>query len=575
MYMPPHGASNGGEPGFFDAFPGARGGGGAGGGNPYPSSSHRAPPGPGHTPYPTQPVQLSPWTPPHSAPAATGGWPYGGYTPAGPPMWGPLQTSGPHPASPWGPPPDLAMGGGGGGASPYHPYAQWAPGGYTANVAAASAFPGAGPSHQYQHQHQHQQPQPHTPYAAPGTPFESSVGQPITGGWFGRGGAGGAGGGGAAEGGGGVWGEKTGTGWETPGWEGAGWDWHADEKRARHREKEKEKEKKRRKRQSGEDWDDWDMLGWNLDHSSPTSAMKRAHSQVPQQVRRRPSLHRSSSWGAHNAHNSPWTTPNAHVTPEYAQGDLYDENNLAKRPRDWRPDYNPRQGLLPSVMGAMGGLARRVSSVKEYHDPIRRQIHPLFDLSTLSPALALSLRVPPSSSSLSPPHLTFFRLARPHNPIDLLQLATHPPTPFMRLVHPKLPWYIDVVESRPNGVLVGDVLEQVVRQLHVSVSGRHYWNDVLGTEERREIARAFEDRVRAYGEGEARAQEERARWETERSVWGDRAEHGGGAQLGRDRVEDVVRRGILQVDFLGSKFWLEGLVRGPKGVWEMRTRAAD
>lgn len=120
-------------------------------------------------------------------------------------------------------------------------------------------------------------------------------------------------------------------------------------------------------------------------------------------------------------------------------------------------------------------------------------------------------------------------------------------------------------------MLVGDVLEQVLRQLHVSVRGRHYWNDVLGTDERREVARAFEDRVRAYGEGEGLGPEERERWERERSVWGDR----GREQLKRERVDDVVRRGIVQVDFLGSKFWLEGLVRGPKGVWEMRTASVD
>ncbi|PPQ81447.1 hypothetical protein CVT25_013372 [Psilocybe cyanescens] len=126
-------------------------------------------------------------------------------------------------------------------------------------------------------------------------------------------------------------------------------------KRTRHREKEKEKEKKKKKRKNGEDWDDRDMLEWNLDHSL-SSAMKRLNSQVPQQVRRKPCLHHASSWGAHNAHNSPWTP--------HVQGDLYNENTLPKWLRDWRLDYNPRQGLLPVVMGVMGGLARRASSVK-------------------------------------------------------------------------------------------------------------------------------------------------------------------------------------------------------------------
>uniref|UniRef100_A0A8H8CEV6 DUF6699 domain-containing protein n=1 Tax=Psilocybe cubensis TaxID=181762 RepID=A0A8H8CEV6_PSICU len=550
FYPPPNGATNGGDPGFFDAFPGASGG---GGGNPH--SSPWAPPG--HTPYPAHPVHLSPWspqpaslypTPPHSAPV--GGWPYGGYASAGPPVWGPppLASAGAAPGNPWG------IGSGGGG--------QWA-GGYTASP--HPAFPGAaaGPS------------QPHSPYAAPGTPFDSSVGQPIADGWFGRreGGGGGGGGGG--------WGDNR-RAWEAMGWDGRGkwdWDWDAEERHL----KELKKEKKKKHRKSGEygdDWDSWELLGWDLGGGS---AMKRSSSHGPTQPHRRPSLHRSSSWGNKNQYRgqqySPWA-PNAHLdngTPDYAQGDIFDENNLAKRPRDWRADYNPRPGLIPAVtmaMGAMGGLGRSRSTVKEFHDPIRRQIHPLFDLTDVSPALSFSLRAPPNPHSLSPPNLKFFRLSRPHNPIDLLQLATRPATPFMRLMHPKLPWYIDIHESRPNGVLVGDVLEQMHRQLHVSIRGRHYWNDVLGPEERREIARAFEERVRAYGEGEGMTPEEREREERERSVWADGA-WGGVQAKGRERVGEVVKRGIIQVDFLGKKFWFEGLVRGPRGVWEIKTAAAD
>ncbi|PPQ82986.1 hypothetical protein CVT25_005346 [Psilocybe cyanescens] len=221
---------------------------------------------------------------------------------------------------------------------------------YTANGAAAFAFPGVGPSHQYQHQ----QPRPHAPYAAPGTPSESSVGQPISGGLR-RGVAGGASSGGAAKG----------------------------------------------------------VVG---SEDSP--------------------LYTARLRGG--AHNSPWTP--------HAQGDLYDENNLPKWPRDWRPDYNDGRD------GWVG--AESIES------------------------------------------------AQPHRPPPARDAPAHP---FMRLVHPKLPWYVEVVESKRNGVLADDVLEQVVRQLHVGVSGKHYWNDVLGAEERREIARVIEERVRAYGEREGLA----------------------------------------------------------------------
>ena len=47
---------------------------------------------------------------------------------------------------------------------------------------------------------------------------------------------------------------------------------------------------------------------------------------------------------------SPAGTGAGGVYMSYGEG--YDERNLARRPRDWRADYNPRQGIssfLPRV----------------------------------------------------------------------------------------------------------------------------------------------------------------------------------------------------------------------------------
>ena len=41
--------------------------------------------------------------------------------------------------------------------------------------------------------------------------------------------------------------------------------------------------------------------------------------------------------------------------PPYGTGDVFDENNLARRPRDWRLDYSPRGAGLSTVMSLVSG----------------------------------------------------------------------------------------------------------------------------------------------------------------------------------------------------------------------------
>lgn len=85
-------------------------------------------------------------------------------------------------------------------------------------------------------------------------------------------------------------------------------------------------------------------------------------------------MHRSISWGNEPTHD-PFFSPPAtgwdpnmlsayqmggaqeHLPP-YLQGDVYDENNLAKRPRDWRADYVPRQSLSAGLANLVLGKGR-------------------------------------------------------------------------------------------------------------------------------------------------------------------------------------------------------------------------
>ncbi|KXN83210.1 hypothetical protein AN958_01724 [Leucoagaricus sp. SymC.cos] len=212
----------------------------------------------------------------------------------------------------------------------------------------------------------------------------------------------------------------------------------------------------------------------------------------------------------------------------------FDAKNPSPRPRDWRADYFPRGGFS-SYLPRIG---RSRSDVEEYIDTIKRSLHPLLLHSpeTRTPPLTFDLRYKFPSDQTGTPQP---RLLGRHTlaAVDFAQLATSPEAPMLRLYHPKLPWYIDVHQSRPTGVTVYDVLVQLNSQMQAPIHNRHYYNDCLDANDRTALGRTYKERVRGrQGEG---------------------------------------KKGILQVDFLGEKFVMEGLVRGKTGMWEIKTRRMD
>lgn len=127
----------------------------------------------------------------------------------------------------------------------------------------------------------------------------------------------------------------------------------------------------------------------------------------------------------------------------------------------------------------------------------------------------------------------FPTLDRPHNEIDMAQLAFQPSAQFMRLVHPRLPWYVDVTPTHANGITVGNILEALMARLSVPIHGRHYWTEALSAGERKMISDAF-------------------------------------AQRAAGRPE-VISQGVCFVDFLGDRYVFLGLARTTKGLWEIKT----
>ncbi|PFH49831.1 hypothetical protein AMATHDRAFT_146663 [Amanita thiersii Skay4041] len=105
----------------------------------------------------------------------------------------------------------------------------------------------------------------------------------------------------------------------------------------------------------------------------------------------------------------------------------------------------------------------------------------------------------------------------------------------MRLYHPRLPWYIDIFATEPNGITVHNVVQAIWTQLATPIHQRHFYTEELDDAHRGVITAACNERCQGRAE--------------------------------------LMVRGILQVDFLAEKCVLVGLVKGKNGIWEMKTES--
>jgi len=171
----------------------------------------------------------------------------------------------------------------------------------------------------------------------------------------------------------------------------------------------------------------------------------------------------------------------------------------------------------------------------EYRDPVKRRLASSLEYDADEPPVMFDLR-----HDLFGPMNPIFHARNGHrntfNELDMAQFATVPTARFLRLFHPKLPWYINIEPSHPNGITVGDILLQLSTQLRQQILPRHYWNDALSQQDRNEIGKAYMRRSHL--------------WKSDQ------------------------KRGILWIDFLCDEVVFEGLVRTKWGIWEIRTRNA-
>ncbi|KAJ7582575.1 hypothetical protein C8J56DRAFT_222982 [Mycena floridula] len=126
---------------------------------------------------------------------------------------------------------------------------------------------------------------------------------------------------------------------------------------------------------------------------------------------------------------------------------------------------------------------------------------------------------------------------RPMNYIDSLQLAVMPARHTLRLVHPLLPWHIDILSSTPSGITICDIVVQIHQHLMQPITGQDFTNDILKPEDREEMTKGYSERCIAS--------------------------------------RSTVRNGMRRLDFLKYDMIFCGLELQPSGICLMKTKAAQ
>jgi len=214
----------------------------------------------------------------------------------------------------------------------------------------------------------------------------------------------------------------------------------------------------------------------------------------------------------------------AHPTTE-REARLYD------RPGTWRPRFQmPRSGvssLLPNLTRGKSFPPDAYSAAMTV-DTTARTLDDRIRFSALRESPVLwDLR-----DDLA--RVLFRELKRPVTGYDFTRFTTEPPTPYMKLYHSRLPWYIEVTTTNGIGVTFHDLFTHIQRVLTSRIKNSDFYNNELTQEEREKISRAWKERCQ-YNQG-------------------------------------AMSQGVKKVDYLMRDCVFVGLARGRDGMWEMKTR---
>ncbi|KAJ6624411.1 hypothetical protein B0H10DRAFT_738735 [Mycena sp. CBHHK59/15] len=212
---------------------------------------------------------------------------------------------------------------------------------------------------------------------------------------------------------------------------------------------------------------------------------------------------------------------------------VFDEHHLSPRPEDWRDGYSPRTGMSADLSFSSFFRVGKKSDPNEFADTKKRSLCDPLTYNMSRPNIAFDVRCSPDETS----DLGNFR---PRGQSDMLMPAVRPEATRMRLVHPRLPWFVDVRRGQHAPyVTLYDVLITLYEELDRPIAGRDFWNEELGARERADLTQAFKDRC--YMDGK---------------------------QFAREQMS----KGVKRADFLGTDVIFVGLVRR-SGMWEIKTMA--
>lgn len=158
-------------------------------------------------------------------------------------------------------------------------------------------------------------------------------------------------------------------------------------------------------------------------------------------------------------------------------------------------------------------------------DSAKLDLHPYLRYNKSRPITIYDMRREPLT-------LMFRGLDRPPLATDMDHSITRPPVQYMRIYHPRLPWYIEI---KPNGapyISLADFFQQLFAALNKPISKPDFYNNELDNEDRDMLTRTY---------------------------------------LERCRTEDEKMEGVKRVDFLRGKFEWTGLVPGKNGMWRLKT----
>ncbi|KAJ7258809.1 hypothetical protein B0H12DRAFT_436930 [Mycena haematopus] len=121
----------------------------------------------------------------------------------------------------------------------------------------------------------------------------------------------------------------------------------------------------------------------------------------------------------------------------------FDENNLSRRPEDWRDGYSPRGISGADISFSSLFRVGKKADLNGWPDDTKKR--------TLAPVLTYNASRPNISYDLrrSPEDTQFMGNFQPRSQREMVQPAVTPPTVRMRLLHPRLPWYVDVLAPFP------------------------------------------------------------------------------------------------------------------------------